>query len=184
MQLFHATFCPHTTTTLVIRAFGAGIALPNLVGIAGAGATKDVVKSEWYTSLKRPPFQPPSWVFPVAWTTLYGLMGTASVLVVRSGGGLFTPVNKTALALYGTQLAINGCWSTIFFKWRMLGPSVAWILLLDAAVIATNHSFLQLNRTAGYLFLPYTGWCMFATLLSYSIWLLNYDRTDLITKKE
>lgn len=150
--------------------------MPEVVGLSSARFTKDVVRGEWYKALKQPPFQPPAWVFPVAWTTMYGLMGAASYLIVRSGGGLFTPGNRTALALYATQLAINGCWSTIFFKWRMLGPSVAWILLLDAAVIATNHSFLSVDRTAGVLMLPYTGWCLFATLLNYSVWLLNYDR--------
>jgi len=70
---------------------------------------------------------------------------------------------------------LNGGWSPIFFKWQKVGWAFMWILLLDAAVAATSWKFMQVNRTAGYLFLPYMGWCMFATLLNYSIWLLNYD---------
>ena len=156
------------------RTYVAGIALPQAVGFAGAFFTKEVVRGKWYTSLKKAPFNPPNWLFPVAWTTLYLMMGIASVLVYQTGNGV-SLLNRRALILYLVQLAINGCWSTIFFKWRMPGFSVLWILLLDATLTATTLEFLAVNPTSGYLMLPYLAWCLFATLLNYSVWILNYD---------
>lgn len=173
MQHLHHVFLPARKH----RLYAGGIILPNAVGAASAGFTREAVNSDWYKTLKKAPFNPPKWIFPIAWTSLYSMMGAASVMVYKSAqaNGALTADGKTALLLYAGQLAINGCWSPIFFKYKQNGAAVLWILLLDAAVAATTKKFLEVDQTAGYLIVPYMGWCMFATLLSYSIWLLNYD---------
>src|SRR5690625_5759921 len=52
------------------------ITLPLVGGtIAGMLATRSAKKK--YRHLRMPKFAPPSWVFPVAWTSLYALMGVA-----------------------------------------------------------------------------------------------------------
>ena len=100
------------------------------------------------------------------------------VLKSNTGPGLNHGV-KCALICYVTQLAINACWSTIFFKWHYLGGALLWSILLGTAVIVTNWKFFSVNKFAGYVFVPYTMWCMFATVLAYSIWLLNYDNKSI-----
>ena len=84
------------------------IAIPLAVGGVSALLTRGGM--ETFQALNKPPLAPPAWLFPVAWTVLYILMGIASYLVFTSG-----KPNKLALALYGVQLIFNFFWPIIFF---------------------------------------------------------------------
>lgn len=140
--------------------------------------TRQAVVGKWYTSLKKPPFNPPNWVFPVVWTLMYALMGIASVLIVKQGGGFFTKENRLALTLYLIQLALNIAWNPLFFLTQRIALAGVWLVSLDIVIGVTIWKFFALDRTAGWLMVPYFAWCLFATLLNYSIWLLNYDVSD------
>ena len=63
--------------------------------------------------LKQPPITPPGWVFPVVWTGLFAMMGTASYLVAITPK---TEERKKALTLYGIQLAVNFLWPVFVFN--------------------------------------------------------------------
>ena len=136
---------------------------------------------KWYTSLKQPPFNPPNWVFPVVWALVYTLMGIASVKIYKAGGGFFTRVNSIALGMYLAQLALNVIWNPAFFLSESTEVGLSLILTIDVMVILTTWKFFEVDRTAGYLMIPYVTWSLFATLLSYSIWLLNLDSSNVVT---
>ena len=95
-------------------------------------------------------------------------MGYASYLVYRDGGGFDGP-GRVALALYGTQLALNWAWTPIFFGAHKLKLALAEILCTDVAVAATMYSFFQINPVAGALFVPYQIWLTLATAISYRV---------------
>ncbi|MBE6807160.1 MAG: tryptophan-rich sensory protein [Ruminococcaceae bacterium] len=122
-----------------------------------------------YTWLAKPPLSPPGWVFPVAWTVLYVLMGVAAGLVQTSGdkdsGG--------ALLLYYVQLAVNFLWSPIFFGLGWIGFAAVWLALLTVAVYATKVRFGAVSPVAGWLLLPYFIWCIFALYLNLGFVILN-----------
>ena len=59
------------------------LAVPLSVGGLSAFLTRDGMKT--FQTLKKPPLSPPAWVFPLVWTILFLLMGTASLLVLESG---------------------------------------------------------------------------------------------------
>ncbi len=61
------------------------IAVPLGAGGLSALLTRDGM--ETFRALDKPPLSPPGWLFPVVWSALYVLMGTASYLVLTSGGG-------------------------------------------------------------------------------------------------
>ena len=84
-------------------------ALPLAVG--GLAAWLTMGSMSQYAALVQPPLAPPAWIFPIAWTILYVLMGWASLRVRQSG----SPEHKNALALYYTQLAVNFVWHCCFF---------------------------------------------------------------------
>ena len=56
------------------------LALPLAVGALGGAATASSVRT-WYPTVRKPPFNPPGWVFGPVWTVLYLLMGVAIYLV-------------------------------------------------------------------------------------------------------
>ena len=58
------------------------VALPLLVGGLAGLLTRNSM--ETFAMVKKPPLAPPAWLFPVAWTILYTLMGIASYLVWES----------------------------------------------------------------------------------------------------
>lgn len=74
-----------------------------------------------YAMLNKPPLAPPPFLFPVAWSLLYLLMGI-SYGILRTRGLADTAVNTA----YFGQLAVNLLWPVFFFvlKWRCVHVSV------------------------------------------------------------
>ena len=146
------------------------VATPLAVGGLSGFATARGV-ANWYSTLTKPSFNPPAWVFGPAWTVLYILMGVAAFLVWRQGlevGGV-----KIALTVFVVQLALNGLWSILFFGMQAPGWALLEVLLLWIAIGVTTVLFWRVAPTAGALLLPYWGWVSFATVLNASLWWLN-----------
>ena len=125
----------------------------------------------FYKTLQLPPLAPPGWVFPVAWTLLYALMGIAAYLVYQSDTD--KKQKNNALTVYGIQLFVNFMWSIVFFNLKWLGFSIVVILLLDLLIIIMISLFYNINKYAAYLLLPYLAWALFATYLNIGIYYLN-----------
>ena len=142
------------------------LAIPLAVGGLSALLTKDSM--ERFEALNQPPLSPPGWLFPVVWTVLFILMGIASYLVLTSG----LPC-KSALTVYGIQLAFNFLWSIIFFNLSMYLFAFIWLCLLWILILATILMFFRISKPAGYLMIPYLLWVTFAGYLNLSIYLLN-----------
>ena len=142
------------------------IALPLVVGGLAAFLIKDNIVM--FKLLKKPPRAPPEWLFPVAWTILYVLMGVASYLVLTSGEPY-----RDALILYGVQLVFNFFWPILFFNAEAFLLSSVWIVILWFLILAAMLRFFKTSKAAGWLLLPYLLWVSFATYLNISIYLLN-----------
>lgn len=147
-------------TAFIVVTFGASFAAT----FSGSGNT------EWYRSIAKPTWNPPSWIFGPVWTVLYFTIGIAGWLVWRKSG--FRGA-RWALAIFGVQLVINAAWSPVFFG---LGrPDLAFILILVliAAILATMVAFRKHDRRAAWMLFPYLLWVSFATVLNYAIMMLN-----------
>ncbi len=129
---------------------------------------------EWYyEKIRKPSWNPPSWLFPPVWTLLYIMMSVAAWLVWRETGviGGLLP-----LGLFVLQLGLNALWSYLFFGWENLKAAFWEALLLFAAVFAMTVAFWDVRTLAGLLVLPYVLWVGFAAFLTYTIWRLNPDQ--------
>ena len=143
------------------------VSLPLGLGALAGWMTRDETKGEWYRSLRKPWWQPPATLFAPVWTTLYILMGIASWRVWRAGGG------EHSMALYAVQLALNIAWSFLFFKAKNLDWALFDITALLGVLLATTSAFYRVDRTAGYLMLPYVAWVSFATVLTATLYASN-----------
>lgn len=145
------------------------IAIPLLVGgisgLVSGGGMSD------FALVNKPPLSPPGWLFPVAWTVLYTLMGIASYLVLTAD----VPIEDklSALKTYGFQLFLNFFWSIWFFNFNFYYFSYAWILALLIAIVVTTVQFWQISKVAGLLMIPYILWVSFASYLNLGIAILN-----------
>lgn len=135
-----------------------------LSGLVTSGQIND-----WYSSIQKPSWNPPNWIFGPVWTTLYILMGIAAALIWHSGH----QKKNMALRYFVFQFFLNLLWSFIFFGLHQPGAAFAEIILLLVMIALTVTSFFSIHKTAGLLLLPYILWVSFATVLNGTIWWLN-----------
>lgn len=137
--------------------------LGSLVTTTGPGS--------WYTSLEKPFFAPPNWVFAPVWTTLFILMGIALYLVWQCG-----TENRDvqfALGIFGVQFFLNVIWSFLFFSLRSPLLGLTDIILLWVMIVVTIRAFYRVKKSAAYLLLPYIAWVTLATALNGAIYFMN-----------
>ena len=120
----------------------------------------------WYRSLRKPVFQPPSWLFGPVWTVLYGTIAYSGYRVWRAPR---SPERTRALALWGTQLALNAAWTPLFFGARKPAAALVDIGALDATAGAYAVAAAAVDPAAAKVVTPYLGWIAFATALNGAI---------------
>lgn len=125
---------------------------------------------DWYAALNKPPWNPPNGVFAPVWTTLYLMMAVAAWLAWTRAGWRRA---RAGLIMFATQLGLNAAWSWLFFGLHRPDLAFLELGLLWAAILATMVLFWRVQRSAGWLLLPYLAWVSFAGALNLAIWRLN-----------
>lgn len=126
---------------------------------------------EYYSTLARPPAAPPGELFPIVWTILYILMGISSYLVYSSPSP--TEEKRSALRVYGIQLALNFLWSILFFRFELIGIAAIELALLVLAVIVMLSRFKRISPLSAYLNIPYLLWTLYALYLNIGVFIKN-----------
>lgn len=141
-----------------------------LAACFAAGATGGLFPpGEWYERLNKPPWTPPDWLFPVAWTILYVCMAAAGARVaLLPGGGL-------AMALWALQIALNGLWTPVFFGLKKIRLGMIVLAALWVSVALTLAALWTQDWIAGALFAPYLLWVTIAGALNLSVLRRNPD---------
>ena len=155
------------------RETGFGVLAIAAVGSASVAAQIATYPNlaPWYSSLVKPAFNPPNWIFAPVWTILYALMAFAVWRILRLPQT--SAARRTALTLFFVQLTLNAAWSWMFFGANspLLGiiNIIPQLLVIVAAVVA----FYRLDKAAAWCLAPLAAWVAFASALNVAIWRLN-----------
>lgn len=125
----------------------------------------------WYSTLIKPEWAPPSWLFSPVWTVLYAI-------IAATFGFVFYKIYKRELPLrialpFALNLVFNAAFTPIQFGLKNnILASLDIILVLATlvwaiAVIYPRHKWVALAN------IPYLLWVSFATVLQLTITYLN-----------
>jgi len=145
------------------------IVLCQIAGLLGSFFTTPAIPT-WYKTLNKPFFTPPNWIFGPVWVSLFILMGISLFLVWRKPDH---PKFKPALLFFSVQFILNVLWSAAFFGLQSPLLGLIDIILLWIAILLTILNFFKVSKVAGMLLMPYLLWVSFASLLNFSLWILN-----------
>jgi tryptophan-rich sensory protein len=133
-----------------IYAFGSGIWVSS--------------SPEWYASLKRPSWQPPSAVIGLIWPYNFTVLGIASFQVSKS---LTRSENITWLVLFGLSIAAALTWANQFYvPHNFLSASIALTLTALLTLPMLLLTF-KASLVMGLLLVPYQLWVAIAASLAW-----------------
>ncbi len=132
------------------------------------GFTTRISKEPWYSTINKPSFNPPDWVFAPVWTALYICMAFAIWLI-----WINPRKTKKIFYIYFIHLFINTTWSVIFFGLHQIFLALLVIGLIIFFIIWLIRLYLPVNKWSVYLMIPYLGWCCYAFVLNLNLYLLN-----------
>lgn len=140
-------------------------------GIIGVMFTPHGASNIWYNELSKSILTPAGWVFSVAWTILYLLLGVALFLIINEKKSRVS--KSSAYWLFIAQMALNLAWSYVFFGLHMAALALLVLIFLIVISLYMMRAFRLINKTAAYLVWPYILWMCFAAYLNATIMFLN-----------
>ncbi len=145
------------------------IAIALSAGILGSLFTSRSVKT-WYNTINKPIFNPPNWLFSPVWTILFILMGISFYIIWKKNFG-----NKKILliSIFGIQIFLNILWSLFFFGLQSILLGFIEIIILWLFILINTVLFYKVDRIAGIILIPYLLWVSFASILNFTLLLLN-----------
>ncbi len=138
--------------------------------VAAGGGWLSRSGMEWFRGLRVPSWTPAGTVIGRVWAVLYVMAALSAALALNAA----TPERYTMVAaLYAVNALLNLAWPYLFFVRRQIGSAALEALLLAASVAVIQGNVLMFSPVAAVLLLPYLGWTLFATRLTYAIYGLN-----------
>ena len=145
----------------------------NVVGVLGTVITAIYVigsgrmvatDAEWYRSLPRPSWQPPSSVFGIIWPYNFAMLVTATWLVANrlSTGNQMIWLLSLALSVIAALT-----WAWLFYVPHAILASGFALVLATVFTIPLLVIAFRVSPVLGFAFLPYQLWLTVATSLAF-----------------
>ena len=125
-------------------------------------------KEPWYSSLNKPFFNPPDWIFAPVWTLLYLFM----TIAIWNAWHKNTK-NINLVYIYFIHLFFNTTWSIIFFGLQSVSLAMLNLIVLILFIVLLMFNYRRVSIISFYLMIPYLFWCCFALILNISIFIKN-----------
>jgi|TARA_Y100001936_G_scaffold192128_1_gene191386 tryptophan-rich sensory protein len=143
----------------IVLAFGAS---------AWGGLVTSFYKEPWYSTIAKPEFNPPDWIFAPVWITLYIAMSVAAWLIWINPKRV-----EKIIYIYFIHLLINGSWSLFFFGLHLILVSLIIIAIIIIFAIWLMKLYYPINKLSSFLMIPYLMWLGYAFVLNFYIFILN-----------
>lgn len=124
----------------------------------------------FYETLTKPPFAPPAFLFGIVWTILFILLALSITIIYSS-------YRPSEIRSYTKALIFNYIFNQLFTI-LFFGFHNIFLGFVDTVAVFLTSLFVyyetkELNQKASKLLIPYVFWCLFATILSMTIYFLN-----------
>lgn len=141
-----------------------------VVAISFIGQMATDPRSEWFTSLAKPSWNPPNWLFGPVWSTIYILLIiSASLIWHRTQAG----ERSSLMKLYAINALFNLVWSFCFFQAESTVLGMIDIILVWITVLLLVVRTWPISKPASVMLMPYLLWVTFASALNFAIMQLN-----------
>ena len=142
---------------VVVYAFGSGIWVSS--------------SPEWYSTLKRPPWQPPSSIFGIIWPYNFVVLGIASFQVSTS----LTRIENIAwLVFFGLSIAAALAWAYQFYIRHNFALATIALGLTALLTVPVLYLTFRASLLMGILLVPYQIWVTIAATLAWGYLTRNH----------
>lgn len=122
---------------------------------------------KWYFNLNKPLYNPPSYIFGIAWFILYILIGISYYIALDELSYEFWIIPII-------HLLLNLLYTPLIFKFKRLLESSFIVLLTLITLIIVMILFYNYEKYISVILLiPYLLWLIFANYLAWSVYYLN-----------
>jgi benzodiazapine receptor len=124
-------------------------------------------ETQWYTSLKKPSYQPPPIAFGIVWTILY--------LILWYSISVSYPKDRSIFYYFVLLLTLFVVWAYVLFGLQSLGGAavVLFITLIVSLVLWKKIIAVSNNQIVPSLFLLFVVWIFIANTLSINLAIIN-----------
>lgn len=125
----------------------------------------------WYSTLIKPSFAPPAWVFGPVWSLLYALItvsyGYVFYLYIKGR------IPFWVLLPFVLNLIFNFIFTPIQFGLQNNLLAAVDIVLVVGTLVWSIYSIFPYASWVSYINIPYLLWGLFATVLQFTVTYLN-----------
>ena len=141
----------------------------------GSWLMNEGASSFWYKNLNRALWEPPGWVFGVAWTTVMLCFSIYLAFIIKGLEISFSIFNyKTDLfKLYLFHLLLNISWNYLFFNKHLIELALIDIIILTILMFYFLFKYFSVLKFKSILILPYCIWLIIASSLNFYIAIYN-----------